>query len=144
MTYNDIRDLLIRTDLPEWALSSDAEWVATLRGGVFIALVLSVKYGKRFNVVDPVNGTFGVPNLPLKRAVILIDDVVRSGETVKRSLALLKSLYSGPFSVITLLHDPMRSVSPPDFCLIETSDYIGLPWEEDDSTEELSDLKGLD
>ena len=79
---------------------------------------------------------FNLPNLEGAKRVLLLDDIVDSGETVQQILKVLTKKYPGiEFKVATIFYKPLATVQP-DFALKEAKGWIDFFWEVDtvDST----------
>jgi len=116
--------------------------LAVARGGVtlghFIAsgldnrrlfTVNSIHYDetKRLDSFD----IFNIPDLKSASKVIIVDDIVDSGETMSEILKLLKGLYpSVEFKIATLFFKP-TSIVEADFKVKEADCWIEFFWEVD-------------
>ncbi len=74
---------------------------------------------------------FNVPNLSRVTKVILIDDIVDSGESIVDILSKLKRLYPHcEFKVATIFYKPTALIQP-DFKVKEAKGWIEFFWEVD-------------
>jgi len=74
---------------------------------------------------------FNVPNLSNVKKVVLIDDIVDSGESMKHIIAKLKKLYPHcKFKIATLFYKPTACIQP-DFTVKEATGWIEFFWEVD-------------
>jgi hypothetical protein len=80
----------------------------------------------------------GMSKLPIKdKNVLVVDDVVDTGESVKVAVEFLRSLKPKNLTIFTLHAKPHRIVDP-DIFIEETSAWIIYPWE---ILESMSDLE---
>jgi xanthine phosphoribosyltransferase len=74
---------------------------------------------------------FNIPNLENRKKVVLIDDIVDSGESMKHIIAKMQSLYpTCEFKIATLFYKPTACLQP-DFTVKEAKDWIEFFWEVD-------------
>jgi len=74
---------------------------------------------------------FNIPNLENRRKVVLIDDIVDSGESMKYIIAKLQNLYPEcEFKIATLFYKPTACLQP-DFTVKEAKHWIEFFWEID-------------
>lgn len=74
---------------------------------------------------------FNVPNLENVNKVVLIDDIVDSGESMVDILAKLKNIYPHcEFKIATIFYKPTALIQP-DFTVKEAKDWIEFFWEVD-------------
>lgn len=74
---------------------------------------------------------FNVPNLANVKKVVLIDDIVDSGESMNHIIAKLRKLYPHcKFKIATLFYKPTASIQP-DFTVREAKNWIEFFWEVD-------------
>ncbi len=74
---------------------------------------------------------FNVPNLTNVKKVVLIDDIVDSGESMVDILAKLKRLYPHcEFKIATIFYKPTALIQP-DFTVKEAKGWIEFFWEVD-------------
>ena len=116
--------------------------LAVARGGLtlghFIAQALdtrrlfalnSIHYEKE-QVLDTIE-VFNIPNLSDAKKVVIIDDIVDSGVTIKEVLAKLQTLYPNcEFKIATIFYKP-TAVIKADFALKEATQWIDFFWEVD-------------
>ena len=116
--------------------------LAVARGGLtlghFIAQALnsrrlfalnSIHYEKD-KVLDTID-IFNIPDLSDAKKVVVIDDIVDSGVTLKEVLKRLKSLYPNcEFKLATIFYKPTAAVQA-DFKVKEATQWIDFFWEID-------------
>jgi len=74
---------------------------------------------------------FNIPNLENRKKVVLIDDIVDSGESMKHIIAKMRNLYPEcEFKIATLFYKPSACLQP-DFTVREAKDWIEFFWEVD-------------
>ncbi len=74
---------------------------------------------------------FNMPDLKDAKKVLVLDDIIDSGETMKEVIALLKKSYPDvEFKIASLFYKPTASIQP-DFSVNEAKDWIGFFWEKD-------------
>ena len=74
---------------------------------------------------------FNVPNLSKVKKVVLIDDIVDSGESMKHILAKLKKKFPHcKFKIATLFYKQTACLQP-DFTVREAKEWIEFFWEVD-------------
>ncbi|HIC44470.1 MAG TPA: phosphoribosyltransferase [Sulfurimonas sp.] len=74
---------------------------------------------------------FNMPELKDAKKVLLLDDIVDTGQTIKEILALLKKCFPDvEFKIASLFYKP-SAVIQPDFCVHEAKDWIEFFWEVD-------------
>lgn len=72
-----------------------------------------------------------IPDLEGSKRVLVVDDIIDSGETAKAVLELLKSRYpSVKFALTSIFYKTSASISP-DFAIKEAKDWIDFFWEVD-------------
>ncbi|NLY03807.1 MAG: phosphoribosyltransferase [Campylobacter sp.] len=114
--------------------------VAIARGGLtlghFMAIALksrnlftlnSIHYNdeQKLDTID----IFNVPNLSKYRKILLIDDIVDSGESMVEILRVLREKYpKAEFKVATIFYKPHALVIP-DFTIKEATDWIEFFWD---------------
>lgn len=116
--------------------------LAIARGGVtlghFLASILdnrnlftinSISYEKeqQLSTID----IFNVPNLDIYKKVLIVDDIVDSGKTLKEILSLLKSKYPNTEFEIASIYYKKRAVIKPDYYVREANCWIEFFWEND-------------
>ena len=74
---------------------------------------------------------FNIPNLENVTKVVLIDDIVDSGESMKYIIEKLQNIYPHcEFKIATLFYKPTAIIQP-DFTVKEAKDWIEFFWEVD-------------
>ncbi len=74
---------------------------------------------------------FNIPNLARKHKVVLIDDIVDSGESMVEILKILKEKYHHcEFKIATVFYKPTALIQP-DFRVKEAKGWIEFFWEVD-------------
>lgn len=74
---------------------------------------------------------FNIPDLSKKEKVVLIDDIVDSGETMVEILKILQEKYHHcEFKIATIFYKP-TAVIQPDFSVKEAKNWIEFFWEVD-------------
>jgi xanthine phosphoribosyltransferase len=133
----DARDLLEQIELYE----PDA-LVAVARGGLALAQLLGEAMDTR--EVYSINsilyeGTqkldhskvFNIPNLENRKKVVLIDDIVDSGDSMRYIIEKLTKVYPHcEFKIGTLFYKKTASIQP-DFTVREANEWIEFFWEVD-------------
>jgi len=72
-----------------------------------------------------------IPDLKDSKRVLIVDDIVDSGDTAKSVLEILKTRYPQiDFKLATIFWRPTASISP-DFFVKESSEWIDFFWEVD-------------
>ena len=74
---------------------------------------------------------FNIPNLSSAKRVLLIDDIVDSGQTMKEVLEQLRVSYPDLEIKIASLYSKTTAVIQADFSLYEATDWINFFWETD-------------
>ena len=74
---------------------------------------------------------FNVPELGKAKKVILLDDIVDSGQTVKEVLNYLKHHFPKVEFKVATIYYKKTAVIQPDFALYETDEWIEFFWEKD-------------
>jgi len=74
---------------------------------------------------------FNVPELEKSKKVIILDDIVDSGQTVKEVLNYLKNHFPKVEFKIASIYYKKTAVIQPDFALYETDEWIEFFWEKD-------------
>ncbi len=74
---------------------------------------------------------FNIPDLSHAQKVLLIDDIIDSGQTTKEVLSSLKEAYPDVTCRIASLFYKKSAVIQPDFSLYETDEWIEFFWEKD-------------
>ncbi len=74
-----------------------------------------------------------LPNIDLTgKKILLIDEVSETGQTLKYMAALLKEKYKpSELRTATLVTNTKESKFQPDFCALETEEWLIFPWEKD-------------
>ncbi|PIF04329.1 MAG: nicotinate phosphoribosyltransferase [Arcobacter sp.] len=74
---------------------------------------------------------FNIPNLSRKHKIVLVDDIVDSGESMVEILKILQEKYPHcEFKIATLFYKPTALLQP-DFTVKEAKDWIEFFWEVD-------------
>jgi len=74
---------------------------------------------------------FNVPELGKAKKVLLMDDIIDSGETIKEVLGYLQNHFPDiEFRIASIFHKK-TAVIQPDFSLYETDEWIEFFWEKD-------------
>ncbi len=82
---------------------------------------------KKLDILD----IFNIPNLDDAKRVLIIDDIIDSGETMQEILKVLKKLYPNiEFKVATIFYKKSASFKA-DFALKEAKEWIDFFWEVD-------------
>ena len=116
--------------------------LAVARGGLtlghFIAQALdtrrlfalnSIHYEKE-QVLDTIE-IFNIPDLSDAKKIVIIDDIVDSGVTIKEVLAKLQTIYPNcEFKIATIFYKPTAIIQA-DFALKEATQWIDFFWEVD-------------
>ena len=77
---------------------------------------------------------FNIPNLDDAKRVLIVDDIVDSGETMQGVLKALKNLYPNiEFKLATLFYKP-SAILEADFTIREAHEWIDFFWEVDISS----------
>jgi xanthine phosphoribosyltransferase len=74
---------------------------------------------------------FNVPELGKAKKVLILDDIVDSGQTIKEVLEHLQSCFPGVEFRIASIYYKKTAVIQPDFSLHEADDWIEFFWEKD-------------
>jgi xanthine phosphoribosyltransferase len=74
---------------------------------------------------------FNIPDLSQASKVLIIDDIIDSGETMKEILIILKNKYPNiEFKIATLFYKTTAIIKP-DFSVREANEWIDFFWEVD-------------
>ena len=74
---------------------------------------------------------FNIPDLSNVKKVLIIDDIIDSGETMKEILFILNEKFPKvEFKIATLFYKSTALVKP-DFCVREANEWIDFFWEVD-------------
>jgi len=74
---------------------------------------------------------FNIPNLSRAKKVLILDDIIDSGQTLQEVLKILKSTYPNvEFKVASIYFKKSASIKA-DFSLYEATDWIEFFWEKD-------------
>lgn len=115
-------------------------FVPVVRGGLTLGHFIAVALGSRN--LFPLNSihyddtqkldtidVFNIPNLDGYKRILLIDDIIDSGESMVEILRVLKELYpKAEFKVATLFYKNHALIKP-DFSVKEATDWIEFFWE---------------
>ena len=74
---------------------------------------------------------FNVPELQHAKKVLLLDDIVDSGQTIKEVLAHLQKCFPDVEFKIAAIYYKTTAVITPDFYIHEANDWIEFFWEKD-------------
>ena len=74
---------------------------------------------------------FNVPELQNAKKVLLLDDIVDSGQTIKEVLTHLKNCFPDVEFKIAAIYYKKAAVIQPDFYIHEANDWIEFFWEKD-------------
>ena len=74
---------------------------------------------------------FNVPELQHAKKVLLLDDIVDSGQTIKEGLEHLQNSFPDVTFKIASIYYKKTAVIQPDFALHEADDWIEFFWEKD-------------
>ena len=74
---------------------------------------------------------FNVPELQHAKKVLVLDDIIDSGQTIKEVLGHLKSCFPDVEFKIAALYYKKTAVIQPDFAIHEANDWIEFFWEKD-------------
>ena len=74
---------------------------------------------------------FNVPELKHAKKVLLLDDIVDSGQTIKEVLEHLQGCFPDVEFKIASIYYKKTAVIQPDFTLYEANDWIEFFWEKD-------------
>ena len=116
--------------------------LAIARGGVTLSHLMaqaldirnlftlnSIHYEKE-EKLDTFN-IFNIPDLTNAKKVLIIDDIVDSGETMKEILSILNEKFPKiEFKIATLFYKSTALIKP-DFCVREANEWIDFFWEVD-------------
>jgi len=117
-------------------------FLAVARGGLtlahFMAQALNIRELYTINAIsydrkkqNLSSNIFNIPNLDSSKKVLIIDDIVDSGRTMKEILELLKELYPNiEFKLATLFYKKDAQIKP-DFFVKQNSIWIEFFWEVD-------------
>lgn len=116
--------------------------LAIARGGVTLSHLMaqaldirnlftlnSIHYEKE-QKLDTFN-IFNIPDLSNAKKVLIIDDIIDSGETMKEILSILNEKFPNvEFKIATLFYKSAALIKP-DFCVREANEWIDFFWEVD-------------
>ena len=74
---------------------------------------------------------FNVPELQHAKKVLLLDDIVDSGQTIKEVLEHLQNCFPDVTFKIAAIYYKKSAVIQPDFYIHEANDWIEFFWEKD-------------
>ena len=133
------------TDLKLLISKIDEEFdaiIAIARGGLSIGLMLGEHYDIRevyaINTIG-YEGTkkldeirvFNIPNLNGAKKVLIVDDIIDSGDTLREVLKVLEELYPmTTFSSASIFYKPTASIEP-TWWVKEAIEWIEFFWSED-------------
>ncbi len=82
------------------------------------------------NKGDAIN-VFNLPDLSGAKKVLILDDIVDSGETMQAVVEKLKAAYpEAEFRIASLYYKPTATIQP-DYALREATEWIDFFWEKD-------------
>ena len=128
--------------LPQIKAYAPDALVCIARGGLTIGHLLSEALNTRniytvnsihYNDDQKLNGfnIFNIPNLEDFKKVVLIDDIVDSGETMVEIIRILTQKYPNcEFKIATLFYKPTALIKA-DFTVQEAKNWIDFFWEVD-------------
>jgi len=112
------------------------------RGGLSMALMLAEYYDIRevyaINTIgyegsqklDEVH-VFNIPDLKLAKKVLIVDDIVDSGDTLKKVLEVLNKKYPDiTFESASIFYKPTACIEP-TYWVKEATEWIAFFWSED-------------
>lgn len=114
--------------------------VGIARGGVPLAMVISDEIGARLEIVNvkSYNGMRGERVNPRilttltssveGRRVLLVDDLVEEGDTMKEMASYLEKQRPGKLMTAAMFRKPWSRVVP-DFCVKQVDRWVVFPWE---------------
>jgi len=74
---------------------------------------------------------FNIPDMSQSKKVLIIDDIIDSGDTLKELKRILEQKYpSAQFKVATIFYKPTASIKA-DYTLKHAHDWIDFFWEKD-------------
>lgn len=74
---------------------------------------------------------FNVPDLGKSKKVLILDDIVDSGQTVKEVLNYLQNHFPDVEFKVASIYYKKTAVIQPDFALYETDEWIEFFWDKD-------------
>lgn len=115
-------------------------FVPVVRGGLTLGHFIAVALGSRN--LFPLNSihyddtqkldtidVFNIPNLTNYKRILIIDDIIDSGESMVEILKVLKKAYpKADFKVATLFYKEHALIKP-DFSIKEANEWIEFFWE---------------
>ena len=141
--YYDYKEF--RDDLKSLTLKIDFKFdtiIAVARGGLSIAQLLGEYYNIRkvysINTIgydddkklDKIE-IFNIPNLDNSKRVLIVDDIVDSGDTLNLTINRLKSIYPNhQFKSASIFYKPTAIIKP-DFYIKEPKGWIEFFWSRD-------------
>jgi xanthine phosphoribosyltransferase len=133
------------TDLKTLTSQIDQEFdaiIAIARGGLSVALMLGEHYDIRevyaINTIgyegtkklDEIN-VFNIPDLAGAKKVLIVDDIVDSGDTLREVLKVLETKYpKTSFFSASIFYKPTASIEP-TWWVREVTQWIEFFWSED-------------
>lgn len=135
ITYDRVYEIIISLEGRARELNPDMI-VGIMRGGIVPATMLAQRLSYPLSFVMYHRGAdspeWQSSNIPTGKRILLVDDIVSSGQTLKIVKAYLENL-GNVVNTLTLFHDPVRSSFIPDVS-IPADKYIMFPWETKDTT----------
>lgn len=139
-SYNEFReDLKVLTQKIDYEFDTI---IAIARGGLSMAQLLGEYYNIRkvysLNTIGydgdkklANTEIFNIPNLDDSQKILIVDDIVDTGDTLVLTLNKLKELYpTKEFKTASIFHKPSATIQP-NFCVKEARDWIEFFWSED-------------
>lgn len=135
ITYDKVFEIVISLEEKARALNPSLI-VGITRGGIVPATMLAQRLSKRLAFIMYHRGA-EVPEWqtgkePKGETILLVDDIVSTGKTLKIVKTYLESLGNKVYT-LTVFFDPARSEFAPDIAL-PADKYIMFPWEIKDTT----------
>ena len=139
-SYNEfIEDLKLLTKKIDYKFDTI---IAIARGGLSIAQLLGEYYNIRnvysINTIG-YNGDkkldnieiFNIPNLDNSQNILIVDDIVDSGDTLLLTLNRLREIYPNKeFKSASIFYKPSAIIQP-DYSIKEAKEWIEFFWSED-------------
>lgn len=99
------------------------------RAGALVAFMMAYEFGRPASTL-----ALSEERLPLParfKRILLVDDVVGSGQTMEAALKKLRGLApSATVKTYALVRDGQRGEFEPDYCGVRADQWIRLPWDE--------------
>ncbi len=116
--------------------------LAVARGGMtlghFMAQAMGIRELYSLNSIHYNDSTkldtieiFNIPNMSQSKKVLIVDDIIDSGDTLKELVRILEQKYpSVQFKIATIFYKPTASIKA-DYTLKHAHDWIDFFWETD-------------